>query len=100
MVPKWRFLRPVSFSEPRAARLFHTCILNLHEGHAMRGSMVDIQSATAEIGEEYEKDRKKERTRMWAIAHRDGRPAEYRWEDIAVLTIFFRLSICALVAKI
>jgi len=34
----------------RAARsTFQTCILNLHQGHTMRGSMVDIQSPTAEI---------------------------------------------------
>jgi len=28
---------------------FQTCILNLHYGHIMCGSMVDIQSATSEI---------------------------------------------------
>jgi len=34
----------------RAARsTFQTCILNLHEGHTMCGSMVDIQSPTADI---------------------------------------------------
>jgi len=45
-------------------------------------SMVDIQSATAEIrrGEK----RKKERTRMWANAQRDGRSAEHRWFSAAV----------------
>jgi len=43
--------------------------------------MPDIQSATAEIrqGKKIEEDRKKDRTRMWASAQRDGRPAEYRW---------------------
>jgi len=34
-------------SEPRAA--LQTCILNSHLGHTMCGSMVDIQSAAAEI---------------------------------------------------
>jgi len=38
----------------------------------MCGSMVDIQSPTAEIR------RGKKETRMWANAQRDGRPAEYR----------------------
>jgi len=43
----------------------------------MCGSMVDIQSPTAEIRRG--KNRKKEGTTMWANAQRDGRPAEYRW---------------------
>jgi len=43
----------------------------------MCGSMVDIQSATAK-----NRRRKKERTRMWANAQRDGRPAEYRWRPL------------------
>jgi len=35
----------------RAARsTFQTCILNSHYGHTMCRSMVDIQSAVAEIG--------------------------------------------------
>jgi len=38
------FLRPVFFSEPRAARFRPAA-----EGHTMCGSMADIQSATAEI---------------------------------------------------
>ena len=34
----------------RAARsTFHTCIINLHKGHTMRRSTVDIQSTAAEI---------------------------------------------------
>ena len=51
MVQRWRFLatflRPV-FS---ASRVHHISdrILNLHQGHTMCGSMVDIQSPTAEI---------------------------------------------------
>ena len=52
MVPRWRlfgdFLRPVYLQ--RAARsTFQTCILNLHYGHAMCRSMVEIQSVAAEI---------------------------------------------------
>ena len=41
-------------------------------------SMVDIQSATAEI----RRGKKEDRTRMWANAQRDGRPAEYRWHRL------------------
>jgi len=40
-------------------------------------SMVNIQSAAAEI-----RRRKKEETRMWANAQRDGRPAKYRWRPL------------------
>jgi len=39
--------------------------------------MVDIQPAAAEIRRGIKKDRKKERTRMWANAQPDGRPAEH-----------------------
>jgi len=39
----------------------------------MCGSMVDIQSLTAEIR------RGKKEEKMWANAQRDGRPAEHRW---------------------
>ena len=60
IVPRWRFLatvlRPV-FS----ASMFQTCILNLHWGHTMCGSTVDIQSPTAEIRRGKKKDRKIER---------------------------------------
>jgi len=42
----------------------------------MCGSMVDIQSVTTEIREE------KNRTRMWANAQPDGRPAEHRWRPL------------------
>jgi len=38
---------------------FQTCILNSHEGHTMCGSMVDIQSPTAEIRRGKEKRKKK-----------------------------------------
>jgi len=50
----------------------------------MCGSMVDIQSATAEI-RRGKKERKKERrkgTRMWANAQPDGRPAEQTWRPL------------------
>jgi len=42
--------------------------------------MADIPPATAEIrrGKKEERKQKKERTKMWADAQRDGRPAEYR----------------------
>jgi len=43
----------------------------------MCGSMVDIQSATAEI-----RRGKKKELDMWANAQRDGRPAEYRWRPL------------------
>jgi len=42
----------------------------------MCGSMVDIQSPTAEIR------RGKKELEMWANAQRDGRPAEYRWRPL------------------
>jgi len=48
-------------------------------------SMVDIQSATAEISRgKKEEERKKEtgQSRMWADAQRDGRPAKYRWRPL------------------
>jgi len=52
MVPRWRlfddFLRAVYFQRAACSR-FQTCILNLHYGHTMCGSMVDIQFPTAEI---------------------------------------------------
>jgi len=40
----------------------------------MYGSMVDIQSATAEI----RRGKKKKKLEMWVNAQRDGRPADYR----------------------
>jgi len=43
----------------------------------MCGSMVDIQSPTAEISRE-----KKKELEMWANAQRDGRPAENRWRPL------------------
>jgi len=44
----------------------------------MCGSMVDIQSPTAEI----RRGKKEERLEMWANAQRDGRPAECRWRPL------------------
>jgi len=51
MVPRWRFLATfVTCILQRAARnMFQTCILNSRYGHTICGSMVDIQSPTAEI---------------------------------------------------
>ena len=42
----------------------------------MCGSMVDIQSLTAEIR------RGKKELEMWAYVQRDGRPAEHRWRRL------------------
>ena len=39
----------VLYFKRAACSTFQTCILNSHQGHIMRRSMVDIQSATAEI---------------------------------------------------
>jgi len=44
-------------------------------------SMVDIQSATAEI-------RRGIKLEMWANAQRDGRPAEHRWRPLFNATKF------------
>jgi len=49
----------------------------------MCGSMVDIQFPTAE-----NRRWKKERTRMWANAQRDGGPAKYRWCPLFNATMF------------
>jgi len=61
MVPRWRIFGHFCVLHfQRAARsTFQTCILNSHQGHAMCRSMVDIQSAAAEIrrGKKKEKDR-------------------------------------------
>ena len=57
MVPKWRILRPV-FSGV-ACSTFQTCILNSHYAHTMCGSMVDIQSPTAEIRRGKEKEERR-----------------------------------------
>ena len=58
----------------------------------MCGSMVDIQSAAAEIRRgKKRKKKKKERTRMWANDQRDGLPAEHvdMWRTYCCLTSFF-----------
>jgi len=57
----WRFFGVLHFQRD-ARTTFQTCILNLHYGHTMCGSMVDIQSATAEI-----RRGKKKELEMWAI---------------------------------
>jgi len=51
-------------------------MLPITEGHTMCGSMVDIQSATAEIR------RGKKELEMWSNAQRDGCPVEYRWRPL------------------
>jgi len=48
----------------------------------MYGSMVDIQSAAAEIRRGKEEEERKKETRMWTNAQRDGRPAEHRWRPL------------------
>ena len=48
----------------------------------MCGSMADIQSAAAEIRRGKKKKKEEERTRMWANAQPDGRPAEHRWRPL------------------
>jgi len=50
----------------------------------MCGSMVDIQSLTAEIrrGHKKEERKKQDETRMWANAQSDGRPAEHRLRSL------------------
>jgi len=49
----------------------------------MCGSMVDIQSPTAEIRRgKKKKERNMIKLEMWANAQRDGRPAKYRWRPL------------------
>ena len=52
----------VLYIQRAACSTFHTCILNSHYGHIMRGSIVDIQSATAEIRRGKKRRKKKEET--------------------------------------
>ena len=53
----WRLFCVLCFQRA-ACSTFQTCILNSHYGHTMCGSMVDIQSPTAEI-RRGKKERKK-----------------------------------------
>ena len=64
MVRRWRFLHHfcVLYFQRAACRIFQTCILNSHQGHTMCGSMLDIQSAAAEIRRGIKKRRQKETT--------------------------------------
>jgi len=55
--PDGEFLRPAI----PASSTFQTCMLNSHQGHTMCVSMVDIQSATAEIRRGKKKRRKKKK---------------------------------------
>jgi len=45
----------------------------------MCGSVVDIQSAAAEIRRGEKKKKERNKLEMWANAQHDGRPAEHRW---------------------
>jgi len=51
MVHRWRIFGHfyILHFQRAACSTFQTCILNLHYGHTMCGSMVDIQSVTTEI---------------------------------------------------
>jgi len=68
MVPRWRFLATfwVMHLQRAACSTFQTCILNSHYGHTMCQSMVDMQSAAAEIrrGKKIERRRRRRRRRM------------------------------------
>jgi len=63
MVPRWRFLDDfcILYFQRATCSILQTCILNSAKGHTMCGSMVDIQSVTAEImrGKEQERKRRK-----------------------------------------
>jgi len=48
----------------------------------MCGSMVDIQSPTAEIRRGKKERRNRMKLEMWTNAQRDGRPAEYKWRPV------------------
>jgi len=50
----------------------------------MCGSMIDIESATAEIrrGKKEGKKKQYENTRIWANAQRDGGPAKHMWRPL------------------
>jgi len=48
----------------------------------MCGSMVDIQSPTAEIRRGKKERRNRMKLEMWTNAQRDGRPAEYKWRPL------------------
>ena len=76
MVTFWQFFACCIFSEPRST--FQTCILNLHQGHTitMCGSMVDIQSPTAEIrrGKKGRKKKKPQDENIYGLAYYIGRP--------------------------
>jgi len=51
---------------------FQTCILNSHQGRTMCGSMVGIQSATAEIRRRKEKKKLQDKNIMSASATQGG----------------------------
>ena len=55
----------VLYFQRAACSTFQTCILNLHEGHTMCRSMVDIRSATAEIRRGNKRKKKDRRRTTW-----------------------------------
>jgi len=64
MATFWRFFCVLYFQ--RAARnTFQTCILNLHQGHTVCGSMVDIQSPSAEIRRGKKEERRNHRMKIY-----------------------------------
>ena len=73
----WRSFASCIFQRA-ACCTFQTCILNSHSGHTMCGSMVDIQSPTAEIRRgKKEGERKKEETtgqKYYGLPYSIGRP--------------------------
>jgi len=62
----------VLYFQLAACSTFQTCILNSHKGHTMCGSMVDIQSLTAEIRRGKKTKERNHRAKIWwsALLHR------------------------------
>jgi len=71
MVRRWRIVRNILRPVISASRVQHVSdlhrILNSHEGHTMRGSMVDIESPTAEIRRGKKKKEEKRRNHRTKI---------------------------------
>ena len=76
MVPRWRIYGDLFcflYFQTATCSTCQTCILNLPYGHTMRGSMVDMRCATAEIRRaKKERRRRNNRTKIsWpALLHR------------------------------
>ena len=58
--------------------------------------MADIQSAAPEIRRGKKRRKKEERTRMWANAQPDGRPAEHRWRPLLNAAVWLSRRYCCL----